>query len=587
MSSDQPPNFLTKWQPDMLPFFPSPYPDELFYGICARYHQRSGHASVDHTLYDLFKNRMAAVSVELPIHIHSIIKNLHSRTLNTAEQLINAHTLLPLYRPFLPKARYAKILNRMLGGAVGGNIQMTIGATASGITSPVFLRYCPTCMSNDEQSYGEPYWHRSHQIPSVQLCHQHNEPLLDSTIISNWVERSRALINLSPEISSNQEKLQKIDNVQHDSWLAVATHRLLNISPPLLPLGLQDLHRRYLHYLYRRRLANVYGRLDIPELTQQFLTFYAEGFLAGHQCSINSDTTDNWLLALIHKPRKASHPLRHLLLIRFLGIDVESFFQDKISREKPFGRGPWPCLNPAAKHFRKPVIDNCTIGKNCETGAPTGTFSCKCGFVYSRSGPDRCSKDRYRSSRILSRGSLWEQTLLQLIEVQGKTLRGAARCLRVDAKTVIKHLHRLKRAVIPSKSQDDGITIDMRRIEWCSLATDNSLSSRKELRQLKPALYAWLYRHDRAWLLINPSLNQKPKRTFSLRVDWDVRDRHLANTVRLAVKELQQNLKHTITISRVGKIIGKLGLLQKHLDKLPETKSLLVALPAASEGLEA
>ena len=40
------------------------------------------------------------------------------------------------------------------------------------------LKYCPTCCRLDTQQYGEPYWHRVHQIPLLAHCPMHKIPLV-------------------------------------------------------------------------------------------------------------------------------------------------------------------------------------------------------------------------------------------------------------------------------------------------------------------------------------------------------------------------------------------------------------------------
>jgi len=34
-------------------------------------------------------------------------------------------------------------------------------------------RWCPICLREDLKEWGEPYWHRSHQLPNVFVCHLH------------------------------------------------------------------------------------------------------------------------------------------------------------------------------------------------------------------------------------------------------------------------------------------------------------------------------------------------------------------------------------------------------------------------------
>lgn len=39
-------------------------------------------------------------------------------------------------------------------------------------------RWCETCFKLDLQTFGEPYWHRSHMLPGVSTCYVHGSPLI-------------------------------------------------------------------------------------------------------------------------------------------------------------------------------------------------------------------------------------------------------------------------------------------------------------------------------------------------------------------------------------------------------------------------
>ena len=47
------------------------------------------------------------------------------------------------------------------------------------------MRYCPICYQEDLQLYGEPYWHRSHQLPDMQICTKHRCWLVDTDVTYN------------------------------------------------------------------------------------------------------------------------------------------------------------------------------------------------------------------------------------------------------------------------------------------------------------------------------------------------------------------------------------------------------------------
>ena len=49
----------------MLPFFPTPYPNELLYSAISRYHFYSGNIDCKDTLEELFGSRSVIPSVEI------------------------------------------------------------------------------------------------------------------------------------------------------------------------------------------------------------------------------------------------------------------------------------------------------------------------------------------------------------------------------------------------------------------------------------------------------------------------------------------------------------------------------------------
>src|SRR5699024_12024812 len=91
------------------------------------------------------------------------------------------------------------------------------------------------------------------------------------------------------------------------------------------------------------------------------------------------------------------------------------------------------------------------------------------------------------------------------------------------------------------------------------------------------------YRHDKKWLFNNLPINQikgKPKAT----VDWESRDCEYYSKIKRLYEELIMLDKPVrITISVIGKRLGILSNLEKHLDKLPQTKTLLPVVPEPTQ----
>ncbi|MGE4267054.1 MAG: TnsD family Tn7-like transposition protein [Deferribacterales bacterium] len=111
---------------------------------------------------------------------------------------------------------------------------------------------------------------------------------------------------------------------------------------------------------------------------------------------------------------------------------------------------------------------------------------------------------------------------------------------------------------------------------WLSLKEKHPEKSKNELRRLSPKTYAWLYRNDKEWLGMNSPSIRLPQ-AQNKRVDWHNRDIEIVEKVAIAIKEIESVSKPflRVSIGRVGKMIGQLTLLEKHIDKLPLTRKVL------------
>ena len=101
----------------MLSFFPSPYPDELWYSVLARYHTHSGALSWQATMAALFGDaRDTDVGSFFPNNsIHQILEQLPPGFLS-AQEVALQHTLLPFLMRFQFQEKKAAILEAFLAG---------------------------------------------------------------------------------------------------------------------------------------------------------------------------------------------------------------------------------------------------------------------------------------------------------------------------------------------------------------------------------------------------------------------------------------------------------------------------------------
>ena len=574
----------------MLSFFPVPYEDEILYSVFARYHIRSGNTSFKSTIKDLFGSTNITAVMDLPSNLNKLIENLPLGSKYTAEYFIYNHTLYPFYAAFLPPGRAKEVLDSMKMDK-GGSIYTRIGIMASSITLNQFLKFCPACIEEDKQRYGEFYWHRIHQIPGIFVCPKHYIPIYDSQVPVRGYNKHEYK-------SANEDNCKVYDVINYPDKII---EKMINIAQDTEVLlnrifekkEIEWFKEQYFAKLMEIGFATINKSISQKELIKSFIDYYGDEFLRLVQSEVNTDSETNWLMDMLRKKNKTNHPIRHLLLARFLGISIDDLFNKRLEY-KPFGDGPWPCLNKASEHYLQPVVTDMKVTYGADVKKPIGTFKCSCGFVYARSRPDVTGDARYTIGRIKAFGPVWESRLKELVEKK-LTLRETARLLSVHPNTVKKYAQKLGLVTYWEKrSGNDNITEnkndyievstdssfkdkkDAYRNEWMNLMKDNPDKGKTELRQMNKALFTWLYRNDREWLNSNSPVRKRINNGY-IRVDWDSRDKEILPKVEGVVKDMLdlKEKPERISISRIGSKLGIRALLEKHLDKLPRTRAYL------------
>lgn len=578
----------------MLGFFPTLYPGELFYSGIARYQIRSGNLSPKANIEELFNSRNITATADLPCGLDNLVQNFPPYSSVTADSLIQNHTLYPFYAPFLPPKRAKRVYESMKSDRAG-NIHTTAGVMASAIFTPQYFRFCPDCLTEDIDRYGETYWHRLHQIQGVIFCPVHKIALQNSQIPIQGFNKHQYEAATEFNCQTRDLKCDRNPTVK-EQLINLAQDISLLIEGTYPSRTLEWFTKRYQTLLIERGYATVSGRVKHEKLIDDFLYFYDTEFLEVIDSTVAYEDKSNWLSQIVRKHRKVFHPIRHLLMIRFLGESIDTFFQNN-KQYRPFGKSPWLCLNAAADHYLQPVITDLEISHCLESKKPLGTFSCDCGMIYSRSGEDKTEEDKLRIGRVITYGRVWENKLRELVEVKKLGLRATARELRVDPNTIKRYVALLdltpswtkSKPKIKSKQKDSIDTEEIKQQKrdiWLNLQQENPKSSKTEIRKLAPDVYAWLYRHDRQWLN-NHSPKLKQPRASVDRVDWNVRDREILAQAKNVVEQLLKEDKPVrITIGRVGSSLGLKGLFDKHLAKLPQSKAYLQSVTEMVEDFQ-
>ncbi|MBN3879588.1 MULTISPECIES: TnsD family transposase [unclassified Nostoc] len=572
----------------MIGFFPDPYPDELLYSACARYQERLTNISKESVCYELFGSKASAY-IDIPGHLSYLIAVLPPGHSYTIDYLIDNHTLLPLYLPFLTQELENQLRDDMKGEDASKTYRH-LGCSSNKVKSPDWLKFCPLCVEEDKKKFGECYWHRIHQVPGVFVCPLHEVFLENSNVPMRNRENRYNFFTAEKAVKENYFSTSDLLTPYYAYCLKIAhdVNWLLN-QHQILPNS-ELLYNRYLYLVIQNKFSTYKGQLYKFDFVKAFANFYPEGYLKLLNCEVDENWKRNWIYRPLRPSERSIHPLRHLLLIHFFGYSVEEFF-NLFPNLKPFGEGSWPCLNPTCKYFRQLKIKECQITHNNKKGRrPIGLFSCNCGFTYTRKGPDLVAEDKFCKSTVKLYGEVWEESLQNLWKDSSISNHELSRKLGVSIPTLYSQAKRLK--LVNSHSdcekpqqaieQISQTTVKNRlenyRQELLSLLNENPESGRRALATKCPRVYGWLRKHDFEWLEAHlPPPQTKTKKKLSSSPDWAIRDSQLADAVKaiaLQFKNIPGSPKR-ITKKAIWRLLNKSSLLKCHLHELPLTAKVM------------
>ena len=154
----------------MLTWFPTPYPGELFYSVLCRYYMSSGIREHNIVKRQLFGNRAGIKMATLYPNaaIHAVLSQLPKGVYDGRDMIVH-HT------PFAYYTRMYSINEReaLLDDLLQGRSKTPTHLWKTFPRGDYALRYCPLCVQEDAQIYGEPYYHVEHQIPLSSVCVRH------------------------------------------------------------------------------------------------------------------------------------------------------------------------------------------------------------------------------------------------------------------------------------------------------------------------------------------------------------------------------------------------------------------------------
>lgn len=471
----------------VLPFFTDPYPNELLYSAISRYHFYNGNVSFVDTLEELFGSRTVVPIIEFGSHLSNFVQNLGSGY--SVEKILSKNTIYPFFAPFITKAKQRKVSEDVENDARG--LRGRLGTLPTKIDSKKEIFFCKECVSEDIARYGEPYIHREHHLPAIYYCPHHEQRLIKYPV--DYKNHSRyGYIRLDKRVLDTLKFQDTVDEIKEhrevEIKLSQMAFKLLNTS--IQNISFEVTFNKYRALLRENNWIMKNSAVKQAELLKAFNAKFPKGFLERFNSHLRGMGTNNWLQSTVtNYKRQGIHPFRHLLLLYFFNQDIDSFLKVK-EDEGPFGKGPWPCLNIAASHYKELVIPKVSITKREKTDVIIGKFKCCCGFEYTRTGPEKAESEKWIRSRITAYGDVWESKFNELVNLNMRP-EDIALALGISESTVRNKLS------VNNKSPERTEAYRAKLSEWLD---KNPTGSRKQFQTEFKKLFTYLYKNDTDWL---------------------------------------------------------------------------------------
>ena len=458
--------------------FPTPLPGEFFGSLLLRYHGVYGSRRLSCTLCDTLGLGRGAIR-NLPTKLGQLAARLPAVWVGGVDAILEAHTVWPVYRPFLTRHAASFAYRRIVEGPPG-SLQLTLGDATARLTLQRQLQACTCCFAEDAETYGVGYLHVEHQLPGVHACVQHNMGLVDVRV-PDGADQGGFKITLPTHGHARQEAFPgEVEFARLSATLHSA--QVPRLTPKLLALAYSE-RLRALDLLTRK------GYLRTRALGDLVLSRFPEAMLG--RIGIVRKAPQGWMPSMLHRLQRGHHPVKHLLYIGALFGSVESFVEALPQRELPFNAPASPAPRrdigaEIAQQMGQNQESMIRVSKRLGVSINTVITQAKRLGIQVNSRPKRI---RFALVRRIERKA-----------GRGTSIAKICSAEHVSPATVYRTIE--ANPCVEAARRD---ALERRQRKRCRKQWQKQLRHaalrRKVARSRAPAAYAWLYRHDRAWLM--------------------------------------------------------------------------------------
>ncbi len=566
-----------------LKFFPAPYPDECYYSIFCRYFARSGSTSNKRTIFNLFGEAQSlAAFVFLPRRLELVDIWLGEDSPVKREKLALDNSCYAYFSTTFTRQLFEGMERKIKNGEPDRSLERRIIQKCRRSHWPERLRYCPDCVREDVERYGETYWHRMPQLPGVEYCLKHGTSIQDSEVTFRQITMAFYPASHALQCLTLQEDEEKKKYRQR--YLAIARDTEWLLRNGLKLEGCRSIACKYKELFMEKGLTTAQGVRYPDRIKTAFIECHGEGVLK--QLFQDKENYLYWLDFAFESVSEHLRPLHHILLMEFLKETAQGFFSS-VPDNEPYGSGPWPCINKVCCHYGKDGAEKISV--TYMNGQTIGHFRCTgCGMKYQRSRPWQEFEEYANHAVILDYGDYWYRKLRECVEAKGLNQAETAKVMKCTTTTVRKraeeiglNLHVNRKSCIYHEKEWK----DIDRSQYFRAKVGEALQyqpelTAKELDELVPGAYAWFRKNDFQWLKERLVIDQD-KQYWTV---WE--QKHLE-----LLKEAYECIKQTGDPERritIGWLCSTAGLreceIRGRLHRFPNIKGFVDEVVESKEG---
>ena len=491
--SDRPSSYLFG---ELPAFLPTLTPGETLFSWSARYHRLSGNVHATESSLQLFGDKRAGLRHDFPAHLDSLSR-ITGGLLGDTALLARERTLLGFFAPFLDDQRKALALAMMHGSSVA-TLKNSLGVLPSRVGAVHPLKACRACMATDLRELGVTRWYIEHQWPSVWVCRRHATVLQMFRNLKQFKSMRRYI--LPEDVGSAEWSLPDVKLARRE-----VLARLADFSDALVARNETHFDAPVIRYASIKAAAARHwiasdGSLRFQKVRKAFAE-YCCGLevLPGFANLITVEKESGGLLGLmLRKNQGARHPAKQILMITFFFDSPEDFYEAYRHASVEMAQGQASEYGvPLTRAWRKD-LKRVVEQENKSLSQAARELDIPLAQVVRCANKDGI--EYHRRPRVLN--IELEETIRHLVAqgksrdeivcesgVKGSYLR-AYMARNPEVREVLRSTHRKNELIA-------------RRSDFLLLLEQKRGVPISHVKRVPKNGYAWLFRHDREWLLEN------------------------------------------------------------------------------------